>query len=150
NLLPSMSILDNVALPLIYAGVDTLERRNRAQESLEKVGLGERINHKPTELSGGQQQRVAIARALVSNPSMILADEPTGNLDTETGDGILGLFKSLHRNDGITLIIVTHDPEVMIQTERCIYLRDGLLTDMPESLTRLWDEKRKDETAVLT
>ncbi|MEM9954051.1 MAG: ABC transporter ATP-binding protein [Chloroflexota bacterium] len=150
NLLPSMSILDNVALPLIYAGVDTLERQTRARDSLEKVGLGERINHKPTELSGGQQQRVAIARALVSNPSMILADEPTGNLDTETGDEIMGLFKSLHRNDGITLIIVTHDPEVMIQTERCIYLRDGLLTDMPESLTRLWDEKRKDETAVLT
>ncbi len=149
NLLASMSILDNVALPLIYAGVDTKERRERAKVSLEKVGLGDRIKHKPTELSGGQQQRVAVARALVSNPSMILADEPTGNLDTETGEEIMGLFKDLHRNEGITLVIVTHDPEVMIQTERCIYLRDGLLHDMPDSLVRLWAEKRENGKVVM-
>ncbi|MEL6524760.1 MAG: ABC transporter ATP-binding protein [Chloroflexota bacterium] len=142
NLLANMTILDNVGLPLIYAGIDTRERHERSRDSLEIVGLGDRIDHKPTELSGGQQQRVAIARALVTNPAMILADEPTGNLDTETGDEILTLFKNLHQNEGITLVIVTHDPEVMIQTERCIYLRDGLLHEMPDTLTMLWDKKR--------
>lgn len=150
NLLSNMSTLDNVALPLIYAGMDVSERRERAQAALETVGLGDRVKHKPTELSGGQQQRVAIARALVSNPSIIMADEPTGNLDTETGDEIMTLFKDLHHNKGITLVVVTHDPEIMIQTERCIYLRDGLLHDMPESLTRLWDEQHaSNETTVI-
>lgn len=150
NLLSNMSTLDNVALPLIYAGMDVGARRERAQAALETVGLGDRVKHKPTELSGGQQQRVAIARALVSNPSIIMADEPTGNLDTETGDEIMTLFKDLHRNEGITLVVVTHDPEIMIQTERCIYLRDGLLHDMPESLTRLWDEQHAaSETTVI-
>lgn len=142
NLLANMTILDNVGLPLIYAGINTAERNERARYALDIVGLGNRIDHRPTELSGGQQQRVAIARALVSDPAMILADEPTGNLDTETGDEIMSLFKNLHQNEGITLVIVTHDPEVMIQTERCIYLRDGLLSDMPETLTMLWDQKR--------
>ncbi|MEL6408163.1 MAG: ABC transporter ATP-binding protein [Chloroflexota bacterium] len=145
NLLANMTILDNVGLPLIYAGIDTRERHERSREALEIVGLGDRIDHKPTELSGGQQQRVAIARALVTNPAMILADEPTGNLDTETGDEILTLFKNLHQNEGITLVIVTHDPEVMIQTERCIYLRDGLLHEMPDTLTMLWDQKRAEQ-----
>jgi putative ABC transport system ATP-binding protein len=139
NLLSNMSTLDNVGLPLIYAGVDTAERNERARHALEIVGLGDRITHKPTELSGGQQQRVAVARALVSNPSIILADEPTGNLDTETGNEILTLFQKLHRDEGITLVVVTHDPEVMVRTERCIYLRDGLLHDMPDNLVQMWE-----------
>lgn len=137
NLLARNTILDNVALPLIYAGWGTSKRRERAKEVLEMVGLGDRIDHKPNELSGGQQQRVAVARALVTRPALILADEPTGNLDTKTSEEILGLFRELHQKQGITIVIVTHDPEVMKQTERVIYLRDGQVIELPDHLKQL-------------
>lgn len=125
NLLPRSSSLHNVALPLIYAGVSAKDRNARATRALELVGLGDRVHHKPNELSGGQQQRVAIARALINNPSLILADEPTGNLDSRTGEEIIRLFRQLHDEQGITLVIVTHSPEVAEQTERVITMRDG-------------------------
>jgi putative ABC transport system ATP-binding protein len=129
NLLARTTALDNVALPLVYAGVNQKERRERARLALETVGLGDRVHHKPNELSGGQQQRVAIARALVSAPSMILADEPTGNLDSKTGDEIMALFHQLHEQQGITLIIVTHSPEVAQQAQRIITMRDGAIVN---------------------
>jgi putative ABC transport system ATP-binding protein len=141
NLLARSSVLDNVALPLIYAGVAAKERNERAKDVLELVGLGNRMKHRPNELSGGQQQRVAIARALVTKPSLILADEPTGNLDTSTGEEILALFKQLHQEQGITLVIVTHDPEVMLRTERVIYLRDGLVHELPHNLRNMFEER---------
>jgi putative ABC transport system ATP-binding protein len=141
NLLARSSVLDNVCLPLIYAGVSGKERQDRAKEVLELVGLGNRIKHRPNELSGGQQQRVAIARALVTRPSLILADEPTGNLDTTTGEEILALFQKLHQEQGITLVIVTHDPEVMLKTERVIYLRDGLVNELPHNLRAMYEER---------
>ncbi|HUT15745.1 MAG TPA: ABC transporter ATP-binding protein [Anaerolineae bacterium] len=127
NLLPRTSALNNVEVPLIYAGVSTSERRRRATEALQSVGLGDRIHHKPNELSGGEQQRVAIARSLVNEPEIILADEPTGNLDTKTGNEIIGVFQRLGMERGITVIFVTHDPEVAACTKRIIHLRDGLI-----------------------
>ncbi len=127
NLLPRTSALDNVMLPLIYAGVPAHERRRRAQALLEMVGLGERLHHTPNELSGGQQQRVAIARALINNPSIILADEPTGNLDSKSGAEVMALLQDLNRNQGITVIIVTHDPRIAQHTRRVLHLFDGLL-----------------------
>ncbi len=127
NLLGRSSALTNVALPLVYAGLSRREREDRAKQMLELVGLGDRIHHKPTELSGGQQQRVAIARALVNNPSLILADEPTGNLDSKTSEEIIALFKKLNVEQGITLILVTHSPELAAQTDRAITIRDGLI-----------------------
>jgi putative ABC transport system ATP-binding protein len=128
NLLPRISAMANVELPMRYAGV-VEGRKKRAQESLELVGLGERVNHKPTELSGGQQQRVAIARALVNNPAIIMADEPTGNLDSHSGKEIMELLLRLNKERGTTLIIVTHDPTVAAQTQRIIRLRDGKLEE---------------------
>ncbi len=127
NLLARTSALKQVALPLLYAGVGHREREERARAALEAVGLGDRIDHKPDELSGGQQQRVAIARALVTEPAIILADEPTGNLDTQVGKEIMDIFKRLHQEKGITLVIITHDPEVAAQAERTIWIRDGLV-----------------------
>jgi putative ABC transport system ATP-binding protein len=126
NLIPRISILDNVTTPLIYAGVSPRARRERAAEALEKVGLGARLLHRSVQLSGGQQQRVAIARALVTKPVIILADEPTGNLDTATGKSILELFESVNAT-GTTVIIVTHDAEVSSVCRRAVHLRDGLI-----------------------
>ncbi len=139
NLLPRSTALHNVELPLIYAGVRKAERLERAKIALEKVGLGDRMEHKPNELSGGQRQRVAIARALVTNPSIILADEPTGNLDSKTGNEIMKLFKELHDN-GNTIILVTHEQEIAENANRIIKIRDGLI----ESDTEL--KKSKSET----
>ncbi len=124
NLLPRMTALDNVELPLRYAGMLN-GTRERAQAALEAVGLGERLHHKPNELSGGQQQRVAIARALVNNPAIILADEPTGNLDTKSGQEVMSLLINLNREQGTTIVLVTHDPEIAAYAERVLHIRDG-------------------------
>jgi putative ABC transport system ATP-binding protein len=131
NLLARTDALHNVELPLIYAGVGRAERRDRARLALERVGLGERLHHQPNELSGGQRQRVAIARALVNNPSILLADEPTGNLDSATSVEIMGLFDELHRA-GNTVILVTHEPEIAQHADRQVQLRDGrVVADHP-------------------
>lgn len=127
NLLPRSTSLRNVELPMIYAGIDTEERRQIAKQALISVGLGERINHKPNELSGGQCQRVAIARALVNNPSILLADEPTGNLDTPTGDEIMLLFDKLHASGRNTIILVTHEEDIAQRARRIVRIRDGLI-----------------------
>ena len=128
NLLARTTALENVMLPLIYAGVGRAERQKRAQEALETVGLGHRLDHLPTELSGGQQQRVAIARALVNNPSIILADEPTGNLDSKSGEEVMVVLQELNREGSMTVVLVTHDPTIAQHTERIIHLHDGEIT----------------------
>lgn len=124
NLLQKLTALENVELPLIYQGVNSKERHRRSREALEKVGLGERIKHRPNELSGGQQQRVAIARALVSDPPMILADEPTGNLDSKSGVEIMRMLQDLHKN-GNTIILITHDNNIAAQAKRMVRIQDG-------------------------
>lgn len=124
NLLPKLNALENVELPLIYQNISSKERRERAKKALESVGLGERIYHKPTELSGGQQQRVAIARALITKPPIILADEPTGNLDSKSGKEVMEIFKELHKN-GNTIILITHDSDVAAQAKRIVKIQDG-------------------------
>lgn len=126
NLLPRSSSLENVALPLVYAGIGRQERERRAQQTLENVGLGNRVHHKPNELSGGQRQRVAVARALVNNPSIILADEPTGNLDTKTSVEIMGLLEEIH-SKGNTIILVTHEEDIAQHAHRIVRMRDGLI-----------------------
>ncbi|TZF83675.1 ABC transporter ATP-binding protein [Pedobacter sp. BS3] len=126
NLLPRSSSLDNVALPLVYAGISKSERTERAKKALENVGLGNRIDHKPNELSGGQRQRVAVARALINDPSIILADEPTGNLDTKTSVEIMGLLEEIHSR-GNTIILVTHEEDIAQHAHRIVRMRDGLI-----------------------
>ncbi len=127
NLLPRTPAIDQVELPMVYAGVP--DREERAKEALTSVGLGERLHHRPNELSGGQQQRVAIARALVNNPSIILADEPTGNLDSKSGTEIMNIFKSLNRDKGLRIVLVTHDPSIAEQAQRVIRVKDGQLVN---------------------
>lgn len=133
NLIPRLTTIENVALPLIYAGWNKRERDERAVEVLRQVGLGDRMKHKPNELSGGQRQRVAVARALVNNPSLILADEPTGNLDTKTSYEIMKLFEEIHAN-GNTLVVVTHEEDIALYTHRIVRMRDGLIeSDQPNT-----------------
>ena len=124
NLLPKLNLMENVEVPLVYAGVSRAERHKRAKEVLEKVGLGDKLKNKPNQLSGGQQQRVSIARALVRNPPVILADEPTGALDSHTGREVLGMLQELH-NEGHTVVLITHDNSIAVQAERIIRLEDG-------------------------
>jgi putative ABC transport system ATP-binding protein len=138
NLLPRNTTLENVMLPLIYAGFSKPERQRQAEKVLDQVGLTNRMHHKPNELSGGQRQRVAIARALVNNPSIILADEPTGNLDTKTSVEIMGLFEDIHTN-GNTIILVTHEEDIALHAHRIIRLRDGLVESdkLNEKITKV-------------
>ncbi len=138
NLMPRLSALENVALPLVYAGIGREERLEKARKTLESVGLGDRVTHKPNELSGGQRQRVAVARALVNDPAIILADEPTGNLDTKTSYEIMGLFEQIHKA-GNTVILVTHEQDIAMHAHRIVRLRDGLIeSDLPnENVVRM-------------
>jgi putative ABC transport system ATP-binding protein len=129
NLIPDLNIADNVDVPLRYRGLNAPERRRRIQESLERVGLSARARHYPSELSGGQQQRVAIARALAGTPRLLLADEPTGNLDTQMARGVMELIEELHR-DGATIVMVTHDPELAIRAQREVHIVDGQVVDL--------------------
>lgn len=136
NLLPRLNGIQNVELPLIYAGVPSNERREKALKALERVGLSDRLHHKPSELSGGQRQRVAIARALVTNPGILLADEPTGALDSKTGIEIMRLFEELHK-EGNTIILITHEQEIADYAHRNIYLKDGMIhSDKPNEQRR--------------
>ena len=135
NLLPRMTILDNVELPMVYAGVPLKERKERALSALERVGLIDRINHRPNEISGGQKQRVAIARAIVNNPSVIMADEPTGNLDTKSSLDIMRIFQNLNE-EGCTIIMVTHEPDIAKYTKRVVKFRDGHIVSDEKVLNR--------------
>ncbi|MCA0436840.1 MAG: ABC transporter ATP-binding protein [Austwickia sp.] len=128
NLLPTLSAWRNVEMPLLYAGVGRPERRRRALEALDRVGLGDRVDHRPGELSGGQQQRVSVARALVTEPALVLADEPTGNLDSASTEDVLGLFDELHAG-GRTVVVITHEREVAQRAARVVHIRDGRLTE---------------------
>jgi putative ABC transport system ATP-binding protein len=129
NLIPDLNVADNVEVPLRYRGLNGTERRRRIQDSLERVGLAARARHYPSELSGGQQQRVAIARALAGTPRLLLADEPTGNLDTQMARGVMELLEELHR-DGATIVMVTHDPELAIRAQREVHIVDGQVVDL--------------------
>ncbi|WMJ78375.1 MULTISPECIES: ABC transporter ATP-binding protein [unclassified Sedimentibacter] len=134
NLLPKLTAFENVELPLIYRGMNAKERKQRSLDALEKVGLSDRMEHKPTELSGGQQQRVAIARALAGDPPVLLADEPTGNLDSKSGGEVMNLIRNLSK-DGKTIVLITHDSEVAKEAKRTITIKDGLLLNNPASQT---------------
>ena len=130
NLLPRLSVLENVELPLLYRGASSAEARLKAQLAVERLGLGDRITHRPAELSGGQKQRIAIARALVGEPTLILADEPTGNLDSSSAQETMNLLLELNHEQAVTLIMVTHDPGLACQLDRCLHVQDGQLTEM--------------------
>jgi putative ABC transport system ATP-binding protein len=140
NLLARSDVLHNVELPLIYGGIGSAERKKMAKEALQRVGLGDRMTHKPNELSGGQRQRVAVARALVTRPSILLADEPTGNLDSKTGEEIMGLFEDLHR-EGNTIILVTHEADIAAHAHRVVRIHDGKIES---------DQLTKDRKVILT
>lgn len=143
NLLPRSSTLENVMLPLVYAGIPKQEREEKAKKVLEQVGLGNRMNHKPNELSGGQRQRVAIARALVNNPAIILADEPTGNLDSKTSIEIMGLFEEIHKN-GNTIILVTHEEDIALHAHRIVRLKDGMVeSDTPNKNITTFESRKQ-------
>ena len=129
NLLQRTSAMENVELPMLYAGIGARERHRRAKEALERMGLGERLNHEPSQLSGGQQQRVAIARGIVNKAPILMADEPTGNLDSKTSDEIMRLFQKLNDDEGITIILVTHEPDVAAFAKRQLLFRDGLILE---------------------
>ena len=141
NLIPVMSALENVTLPMIFAGTPRKERRKKAVELLDRVGLGERLHHRPTELSAGQQQRVALARALANNPSIILADEPTGNLDSQTGLKIIHLLRTLNEERGVTIIAATHDTKIIDVSDSVIWMRDGKI----EKVERNFKAEKKTE-----
>jgi len=143
NLLPRSSTLENVMLPLVYAGIEKSQREQMAKKVLKQVGLENRMSHKPNELSGGQRQRVAIARALVNNPAIILADEPTGNLDSKTSVEIMGLFEEIHRN-GNTIILVTHEEDIALHAHRIVRLKDGLVESDNPNTTVTTFQKRMD------
>jgi len=142
NLLPRANLLDNVALPLVYCGVEKTERLERANAVLEKVGLGNYGKSRPNQISGGQQQRVAIARALINRPRLILADEPTGNLDTKTSREIMDIFSQLNRDDGITIVVVTHEPGIASYAKRLVHFVDGRVTHDGEVLRQVMVEER--------
>ncbi len=147
NLLPKLNVVQNVELPMIYSGVSAKERRRRALGALDAVGLADRTKHRPSQLSGGQQQRVAIARALVNDPRIIFADEPTGNLDSHTGEAILSLFRRLSQ-EGRTIVLVTHDPEIAAVTPRRIEIRDGKIAEKVDTTLAGLDRIRPAETTA--
>jgi len=138
NLLARTTALANVQLPMVYSGINGKERKDRARKALELVGLGDRMYHQPNELSGGQQQRVAIARALASEPDIILADEPTGNLDSKSGEEIMAIFQRLNRDQGITIVLVTHEADIAQHAARVIHMRDGQVEKDVQVMNRIW------------
>lgn len=143
NLLPKMNLLKNVELPMIYAGASKQERKEKALKALERVGLAERVNHRPNEISGGQKQRVAIARSLVNNPAIILADEPTGNLDSKSSNEIMDIFTELN-NEGVTIILVTHEPDIAEYSKRIVTFKDGnIISDVINNNRKWKDEKNE-------